>query len=82
MYQDIIYIYIYIYVYLTDIYYSNWVYSDKLATLSTCAMVKSRYIGDKLIPPLMTESLVDGCINPYEFRVDFSYPLLYGNNGS
>ena len=45
MYQDIMYIY-YIYVYLTDIYYSNWVYCDKLATLSTCAMVKSRYIGD------------------------------------
>ena len=25
--------------------------------LGICAMVKSRYIGDKLIPPLLTESL-------------------------
>ena len=30
-----------------------------------CAMVKSRYIGDRLIPPLMTESLFHGYINPY-----------------
>ena len=35
-----------------------------------------------LIPPLMTESLVDGYINPYGFRLDVSYPILYGNNGS
>ena len=29
----------------------------KHSNLLICAMVKSRYIGDKLIPPLMTESL-------------------------
>ena len=29
---------------------------------TTCAMVKSRYIGDKLIPPLMTESLFHGAL--------------------
>ena len=38
-----------------------------------CAMVKSRYIGDKLIQPY------NGYIKPYYWVDD--HPLLYGNNG-
>ena len=40
----------------------------------------SRFSGDKLIPPLMTESLFHGYINPYYWVDD--HPLLYGNNES
>ena len=44
-----------------------------------CAMVKSRYIGDKLIPPLIGNPY-NGYINPYYWVDD--HALLYGNNGS
>ena len=40
------------------------------------------FVGDKRdLPPLMTESLFHGHINPYYYWVD-DHPLLYGNNGS
>ena len=39
-----------------------------------CAMVKSRYIGDKLIPPLMTESLFHGPYKPLLTWVDEFIP--------
>ena len=42
-------------------------------------MVTSRYIGDKLIPPLIGNPY-NGYINPYYWVDD--HPLLYGNNGS
>ena len=44
-----------------------------------CAMVKSRNIGDKLIPPF-NRNPYNGYINPYYWADD--HPLLYGNNGS
>ena len=44
-----------------------------------CAMVKSRFIGDKLIPPLIGNPY-NGYINPYYWVDD--HPLLYRNNGS
>ena len=37
----------------------------------TCAMVKSRYIGDKLIPPLNRESLFHGPYKPLRTWVEF-----------
>ena len=40
----------------------------------------SRFFGDKLIPPLMTESL-EWIYKPLRTWVD-DHPLLYGNNGS
>ena len=43
-------------------------------------MVKSRYIGDKLIPPLIG-ILIMGPYKPLRNWVD-DHPLLYGNNGS
>ena len=46
--------------------------------LSTCAMVKSRYIGDG--HPTFSRNPYNGYINPYYWVDD--HPLLYGNNGS
>ncbi len=47
-----------------------------------CHGQKSRFLGDKLIPPLMTESLFHGALfSPLRNWVD-DHPLLYGNNGS
>ena len=37
------------------------------------------FLGMGDLPPLMTESLFHGYINPY-YKVD-DHPLLYGNNG-
>ena len=44
----------------------------------TCAMVKSRYIGDG--HPTFNRNPYNGYINPYYWVDD--HPLLYGNNGS
>ena len=44
----------------------------------TCAMVKSRYIGDG--HPTFNRNPYSGYINPYYWVDD--HPLLYGNNGS
>ena len=44
----------------------------------TCAMVKSRYIGDG--HPTFNRNLYNRYINPYYWIDD--HPLLYGNNGS
>ena len=41
----------------------------------TCAMVKSRYIGDG--HPTLNRNPHNGCINPYYWVDD--HPLLYGN---
>ena len=45
---------------------------------STCAMVKSRYIGDG--HPTFNRNPYNGYINPYYWVDD--HPLLCGNNGS
>ena len=44
----------------------------------SCAMVKSRYIGDG--HPTFNRNPCNGYINPYYWVDD--HPLLYGNNGS
>ena len=44
-------------------------------TTNTCAMVKSRYIGDG--HPSFNRNPYNGHINPY-----YRHPLLYGNNRS
>ena len=44
----------------------------------SCAMVKSRYIGDG--HPTFNRNPYNGYINPYYWVDD--HPLLYGNNGS
>ena len=44
----------------------------------TCAMVKSRYIGDG--HPTFNRNPYNGYINPYYWVDD--HPLLYGNNGT
>ena len=49
-----------------------------LYRLVTCAMVKSRYIGDG--HPTFNRNPYNGYINPYYWVDDHS--LLYGNNGS
>ena len=46
--------------------------------IGTCAMVKSRYIGDG--HPTFNRNPYNGYINPYYWVDD--HPLLYGNNGS
>ena len=46
--------------------------------LTSCAMVKSRYIGDG--HPTFNRNPYNGYINPYYWVDD--HPLLYGNNGS
>ena len=46
--------------------------------VATCAMVKSRYIGDG--HPTFNRNPYNGYINPYYWVDD--HPLLYGNNGS
>ena len=46
--------------------------------MGTCAMVKSRYIGDG--HPTFNRNPYNGYIIPYYWVDD--HPLLYGNNGS
>ena len=45
-----------------------------------CHGQKSRFFGDKLIPPLIG-ILIMGICSPLRNWVD-DHPLLYGNNGS
>ena len=42
---------------------------------------KSRFFGDGMVIPPLNRNPYNGYINPY-YWVDFSHPLLYGNNGS
>ena len=53
-------------------------YIFNLLKITTCAMVKSRYIGDG--HPTFNRNPYNGCLNPYHWVDD--HPLLYGNNGS
>ncbi len=43
-------------------------------------MVKSRFLLEMVIPPLIGILIINGYINP-NYWVD-DHPLLYGNNGS
>ena len=52
--------------------------NQKLTAWITCAMVKSRYIGDG--HPTFSRNPYNGYINPYYWVDD--HPLLYGHNGS
>ena len=57
---------------------------DRSETIMSCAMVKvvAFCLGMGIIPPLMTEILISWIYKPLRNWVDFSHPLLYGNNGS
>ena len=45
-----------------------------------CHGQKSRFVGNKLIPPLIGILIINWYIKPYYWVDD--HPLLYGNNGS
>ena len=56
----------------------HWRERSHRSRKETCAMVKSRYIGDG--HPTFNRNPYNGYINPYYWVDD--HPLLYGDNGS